>query len=58
MYKVIAEALAERLKRVIDKLINPHPMAFIKGRQIMDVALVASVCVGTRLRGSEPGVMC
>lgn len=58
MYKIIAKVLAERLKKVIDKPINPHQMAFIKGMQIMDAALVASECVDTRLRSSKPGVMC
>jgi len=44
VYKVIAKLLAERLKRVIDKLVNKNQMAFIKGRQIMDAALIASEC--------------
>lgn len=37
---------------------NKHQMAFIKGKQIMDAALIASECVDTRLRGEEAGVMC
>lgn len=28
--KIIAKVLAERLKKVIDKLVNKHQMAFIK----------------------------
>ncbi|WMV29117.1 hypothetical protein MTR67_022502 [Solanum verrucosum] len=44
VYKVIAKLLAERLKRVIDKLVNKNQMAFIKGRQIMDATLIASEC--------------
>lgn len=58
MYKIIAKILAETLKRVIDKVINPHQMAFTKGRQIMDATMLASECADTRLRGSEPGMMC
>ncbi|WMV19117.1 hypothetical protein MTR67_012502, partial [Solanum verrucosum] len=58
VYKVIAKLLAERLKRVIDKLVNKNQMAFIKGRQIMDAALIASECVDSRLKGNTPGVMC
>lgn len=57
LYKIIAKVLAERLKRVISKLLNKHRMAFIKGRQIMDAALIASECIETRIR-DEPGVMC
>lgn len=33
-------------------------MAFIKGRQIMDAALIASECVDTRIRGEVAGLMC
>ena len=31
IYKIIAKILAERLKKVISKLVNKHQMAFIKG---------------------------
>jgi len=58
VYKIIAKVLAERLKKVIDKLVNKNQMAFIKGRQIMDAALIASECIDTRIRGDVPGVMC
>ena len=58
VYKLIAKVLAERLKKVIDKLVNKNKMAFIKGRQIMDAALIASECIDTRIRGDVPGVMC
>ena len=43
---------------MIDKLVNKNKMAFIKGRQIMDAALIASECIDTRIRGDVPGVMC
>nr|AAT40556.2 hypothetical protein SDM1_4t00019 [Solanum demissum] len=42
VYKIIAKVLAQRLKKVISKLINKHQMAFIKGRQIIDAALLAN----------------
>lgn len=41
VYKIIAKLLVERLRKVVSKLINNHHMTFIKGRQIMDVALIA-----------------
>lgn len=49
---------AERLKKVVDKLVNKHQMAFIKWRQIMDATLIASECVDSRLKGVESGIMC
>lgn len=33
-------------------------MAFIKGRQITDAALIASECADSRLRGEDPRIMC
>ena len=58
VYKIIVEVLAERLKKVIDKLVNKNQMAFIKERQITDVALIACECIDTRIRGDVSGVMC
>lgn len=51
VYNIIAKVLAERLKKVISKLVNKHQMAFIKGRQIIDAALIASECVTLGLKG-------
>lgn len=41
----MAKLLSEKLKTVVDKLVNKSQMTFIKGRRIMDVALIASECV-------------
>ncbi|WMV20737.1 hypothetical protein MTR67_014122 [Solanum verrucosum] len=51
VYKIIAKVLAERLKKVISRVVNNHQMAFIKGRQIMDASLIASECIDTTIRG-------
>ncbi|XP_060202490.1 uncharacterized protein LOC132630925 [Lycium barbarum] len=37
---------SERMKGVIEKLVDSQQMAFIKGRQIMDAVLVARCCPG------------
>ncbi|WMV21816.1 hypothetical protein MTR67_015201 [Solanum verrucosum] len=58
VYKLIARLLAERLKQVLDKLINKHQMAFVKGRQIMDAALIVSECIDSRIKEGSPGLMC
>ena len=58
IYKIIARILVERLKTVLDKLVNNHQMAFIKGRQIMDVALLASEFIDARRKNGIPGIMC
>ncbi|KAF3638986.1 hypothetical protein FXO37_24149 [Capsicum annuum] len=58
VYEVITKLLGERLKRVIDKLVNKNQMTFIKGGQIMNATLIVSECVDTRMKRSISGVMC
>ncbi|GAB4844966.1 hypothetical protein Ancab_040114 [Ancistrocladus abbreviatus] len=36
LYKIIAKLLANRLKKIIDKVVSDHQTAFIGGRQILD----------------------
>lgn len=47
----MAKLQAERLKKVINNLVNKHQMTFIKGRQIMDATLISSKYVHSRLKG-------
>lgn len=58
MYKIIAKLLAERLKKVLHKLIGRQQMAFIKNRQIRDAVLMANECVESRQRDNQPGILC
>ncbi|XP_075101808.1 uncharacterized protein LOC142177236 [Nicotiana tabacum] len=44
VYKIVAKVLAERLKKVIGKLVSSHQNAFIKHRHITDAALIANKC--------------
>lgn len=41
-YKIIAKLLAIRLQKVMNFLIGLQQTSFIKGRQILDGALIAS----------------
>lgn len=50
VYKLFSKVLTERLKRVIDKSVDSQQMAFIKGKQIMDAALIANEAVDTRIK--------
>ena len=38
LYKLLAKVLANRLKRVMDKLVNKAQNAFVEGRQILDAS--------------------
>lgn len=58
VYKIIAKLLAERLKRVMGKLVAGNQNAFIKSRQISDAALVANECVDYLNRKGIKEVVC
>ncbi|GKV42304.1 hypothetical protein SLEP1_g49718 [Rubroshorea leprosula] len=42
MYKILAKLLANRLRKVLGKIIGEQQMAFIEGRQLMDGVVIAN----------------
>lgn len=57
-YKVILKVLTERLKRVMDKMVDSQQMAFTKRRQVMDVDLITNEAVDSRIKQKKLGNLC
>uniref|UniRef100_A0A5B7BIZ0 Reverse transcriptase domain-containing protein n=1 Tax=Davidia involucrata TaxID=16924 RepID=A0A5B7BIZ0_DAVIN len=57
-YKLIAKVLANRLKKVLPKIISKNQNAFVEGRQILDVVLIANECIDARRKGGRTGPLC
>ena len=58
LYKLLAKMLANRLKRVVSKLVSDFRHAFVEGRQILHVALIANETIDSRLKNSTLGIIC
>ena len=58
LYKILSKVLANRIKRVMDKVISKSQNAFVEGRQILDVVLIANEIVDSTMRRKESGLVC
>ena len=58
LYKLLAKVLANRLKKVLGKVVSEDQNAFVKGRQIFDVSLIANEVVDFWQKRKEKGLIC
>ena len=58
LYKILSKVLANRIKRVMDKVICKSQNAFVEGSQILDVVLIANEIVDSTMRRKESGLVC
>ena len=54
LYKLIANML----KKVMSRLVNKAPNAFVEGRQILDASLIENEAIDSVTRRKEKGILC
>ena len=58
LYKLLTKGMANRLKRVVGRVVSNSQHACMEGRQILDVVLIANETLDSRLKSSNKGVIC
>ncbi|RVW77097.1 Transposon TX1 uncharacterized 149 kDa protein [Vitis vinifera] len=58
LYKWLAKVLANRLKKVVGKVVSKSQGAFVEGRQILDAVLIANEAIDSVFKNNESGILC
>ncbi|RVX20581.1 hypothetical protein CK203_002633 [Vitis vinifera] len=57
VYKLLAKVLTNRLKLMMGEVISDSQQAFVQGRQILNVVLIASEALDSKLEDNTPGLL-
>ncbi|RVW28738.1 putative ribonuclease H protein [Vitis vinifera] len=58
LYKWLAKVLANRLKKVVGKVVSKSQGAFVEDRQILDAVLIANEAIDSVFKNNESGILC
>ena len=58
LYKWLAKVLANRLKKVVGKVISEAQNACVEGRQILDASLTVNEVIDSILKKNYCGILC
>ena len=56
-YKILTKVLANRLNQVMDMIISPFQMAFVKGRQIVDSFVIVEDVIHSWKKKDKDGLL-
>ena len=57
LYKLLAKVLANRLKKVLEKVVSGDQNAFVRGKQILDASLIANDVIDLWHKRKEKGLI-
>lgn len=58
LYNLLAKALANRLKKVVGKVVSKFHNALVEWRQILDAVLISNETIDSMLKSNNFGVLC
>ena len=58
LYKLLVKVLANRIKKLMGKVVSNSQNTFVKGRKILDAMLIANKVIDLLLKTNNSGLLC